>query len=75
MHLSADKLLPWIYPKVDCRLAFVDTLQGTGGSRAFPFGRGGTGGRDDPLLVREAELDAPRALPLARVELEERAIW
>jgi len=22
---SADKLLPWVYPKVDCRLAFVDT--------------------------------------------------
>ena len=25
MHLSADKLLPWVYPKVDCRLAFVDS--------------------------------------------------
>jgi len=22
---SADKLLPWVYPKVDCRPAFVDT--------------------------------------------------
>ena len=22
---STDKLLPWVYPKVDCRLAFVDT--------------------------------------------------
>ena len=25
MHLSATNLLPWIYPKVDCRPAFVDT--------------------------------------------------
>ena len=48
---------------------------GVGGSRAYPFDRGGTGGRDDPLSVREAELDAPRALPLARVEPEEWAIW
>ena len=22
---STDKLLPWVYPKVDCRLAFVDS--------------------------------------------------
>ena len=22
--MYADKLLPWVYPKVDCRLAFVD---------------------------------------------------
>ena len=25
VHLSVDKLLPWVYPKVDCRLAFVDS--------------------------------------------------
>ena len=25
MHLSANKLLPCVYPKVDCRLAFIDS--------------------------------------------------
>jgi hypothetical protein len=24
-HLSADNLLPWAYPSVDCRLGFVDS--------------------------------------------------
>ena len=53
----------------------LSPLQGTGGSRAFPLDRGGTGGRDEPLLVREAEPDTPRALPLVRVGPEEWAIW
>ena len=53
----------------------LSPLQGTGVGRAFPFDRGGTGGRDDALLVWGAELDAPRALSLAPVGQEERAIW
>jgi len=40
----------------------------------LPFDRGGTGGRDDPLLVCGVELDAARALPLAPVGPEEWAI-
>ena len=35
-----------------------------GGGCVLPFDQGGTGGRDVPLLVRGAELAAPRALPL-----------
>ena len=53
----------------------LSPLRGTGAGRAFPFERGGTGGRDDPLLVLGAELDAPRALPLVPVGPEERATW
>ena len=53
----------------------LSPLRGRGVGRAFPFDRGGTGGRDDPLLVLGAELDAPRALPLAPVGPEERATW
>ena len=48
---------------------------GVGVGRAFPFDQGGTGGLDDPLLVRGAELNAPRALPLAPIGPEERVIW
>jgi len=53
----------------------LSPLRGTGVGRAFPLERGGTGGRDDPLLVLGPELDAPRALPLAPVGPEERATW
>ena len=35
-----------------------------GGGCVLPFGRGGTGGRNVPLLARGVELDALRALPL-----------
>ena len=51
----------------------LSPLRGTGAGRAFSFDRGGTGGRDDPLLVLGAELDAPRVLPQAPVGPEERA--
>jgi len=45
-----------------------------GGGCALPFDRGGTGGRDVPLLVHGAELDAPWALPLVPHGPEEWAI-
>ena len=51
----------------------LSLLRGTGAGRAFPFDRGGTGDRDDPLLVLGLGFDAPRALPLAPVGPEERA--
>ena len=53
----------------------LSPLRGTGVGRTFPIERGGTGGRDDPLLVLGAEPDAPRALPLAPVGPEERVTW
>ena len=34
---STDKLLPWVYPKVDYRLAFVDSgTPGRGCAYSFP---------------------------------------